>query len=122
MTSCSSVRRYSVKNYINRKLFTPINLWVMKGLVDHGKIGVNDHLSQHDLEVNQLAKHNMPLKEDTDNDIVELHYLFFMLQVLDLQLEMIFKSVQSMLMHHIREQQMLNRSLPEEKRRPSWDT
>jgi hypothetical protein len=58
---------------------------------------------------------------DDDVSLMEIQLLLFILQVLQWQMEDLVEGMETILMIHIREQQRLNRALPQEKQRPNWE-
>jgi DDE superfamily endonuclease len=56
-----------------------------------------------------------------DASIIEIQLLLFIIQVLQCQLDDLVDGLESILLRHIREQQRLNRALPQEKQRPNWE-
>jgi DDE superfamily endonuclease len=58
---------------------------------------------------------------DNDDDLLEIQLIIFIVQLLQWQLDDLANGLESLLAVHIREQQRLNRSLPQEKRRPTWE-
>jgi DDE superfamily endonuclease len=56
-----------------------------------------------------------------DASIIEMQLLLFILQVLQWQLDELVDGLETILVLHIREQQRLNRALPQDKQRPNWE-
>jgi DDE superfamily endonuclease len=67
---------------------------------------------------------NVQADDQVDNDddsLIELQLIIFIVQLLQWQLDDLANGLESILLEHIREQQRLNRSLPQEKCRPTWE-
>jgi hypothetical protein len=62
-----------------------------------------------------------PKEDDITVEDVEILLLLLIIEVASLSLEALDTNVRTLLRDHIREQQRLNRSQPEEKRRPTWE-
>jgi hypothetical protein len=58
---------------------------------------------------------------NSHHDDDDLQLLMLIVHLLNMQLDDLLEGLESVLMVHIREQHRLNRSLPNEKRRPTWD-
>jgi DDE superfamily endonuclease len=58
---------------------------------------------------------------NSHHDDDDLQLLMLIVHLLDMQLDDLLEGLESVLMVHIREQHRLNRSLPNEKSRPTWD-
>jgi DDE superfamily endonuclease len=64
------------------------------------------------------------MMSSVDNDessFVELQLLLLVIQLLNWQMDDLIEGLESTLLLHVREQQRLNRSLPQEKTRPTWE-
>jgi DDE superfamily endonuclease len=60
------------------------------------------------------------MDHDDDND-ADLFLIVFILQLIHFHVVDLAHELESLLVRHIREQQRLNRSLPQEKTRPTWE-
>jgi DDE superfamily endonuclease len=62
--------------------------------------------------------------DEDHNDVyfADLQLIVFIIQLLEWQVNDLVHELESILMKHIREQSRLNRSLPQEKNRPSWES
>jgi DDE superfamily endonuclease len=58
---------------------------------------------------------------DDSASMMEIQLLVFIVEILNWQLEELVEGLESILLMHIREQQRLNRALPQEKCRPTWE-
>jgi hypothetical protein len=56
-----------------------------------------------------------------NDDMTEIRLIIFIVQLLQWQRDDLLSGLESTLLSHIREQQRLNRSLPVEKSRPTWE-
>ena len=54
---------------------------------------------------------------EEDEDLL----LLVLLNIIQEQIDVVAENIESLLLKHIKEQRRLNRSLPENKRRPTWD-